>query len=203
VVDTVANYGASVIITERFEPADTNMVPQLTRIKAANPDAVILYTSAAPAAVIAKNYQQLGMKTPVVTSHGVPSQEFLNIAGKIAEAAHWAIVSPKVFYAWTPPPDDPYRKNVFDPFVKTLKERFGKEITGFHANGYDALYMVAQALTIAGTDDRAAVRDAMEKVRYKGLLASWNYTPTDHDGQNGEELYPLMVKDGKWYPYKK
>jgi branched-chain amino acid transport system substrate-binding protein len=203
VVDTVANYGASVIITERFEPADTNMVPQLTRIKAANPDAIILYTSAAPAAVIAKNYQQLGMKTPVVASHGVPSQEFLNIAGKIAEAAHWAIVSPKVFYAWSLPPDDPYRKNVFDPFVKTLKERFGKEITGFHANGYDALYMVAQALTIAGTDDRAAVRDAMEKVKYKGLLASWNYTPTDHDGQNGEELYPLMVKDGKWYPYKK
>jgi branched-chain amino acid transport system substrate-binding protein len=203
VVDTVANYGASIISTERFESSDTNMIPQLTRIKAANPDAIILYTSAAPAAVIAKNYQQLGMKTPVVASHGVPSQEFLNIAGKVAEAAHWAIVSPKVFYAWSLPLDDPYRKNVFDPFVKTLKERFGKEITGFHANGYDALYMVAQALTIAGTDDRAALRDAMEKVKYKGLLASWTYTPGDHDGQNGDELYPLMVVDGKWYPYKK
>jgi branched-chain amino acid transport system substrate-binding protein len=203
VVDTVAKYGATIIATERFEPSDTNMIPQLTRIKAANADAIILYTSAAPAAVIAKNYQQLGMKTPVVASHGVPSQEFFNIAGKIAEAAHWAIVSPKVFYAATLPPDDPYRKNVYDPFVKTLKERFGKEITGFHANGYDAVYMVAQALTIAGTDDRAALRDAMEKVKYKGLLASWNYTPTDHDGQNGEELYPLMIKDGKWLPYKK
>ena len=204
VVDTVANYGASIVITERFEPADTNMIPQLTRIKAANPDAIILYTSAAPAAVIAKNFQQLGMKTPVVASHGVPTPEFLKIGGSIAEASHWAVMGMKVHYAENLPPDDPYRKNIYDPFQKILKERFGKDITSFHANGYDAMYMVAQALTIAGTDDRAALRDALEKVKYKGLLnAYWAYAPGDHDGQTGEGVEPLMVKDGKWYPYKK
>jgi branched-chain amino acid transport system substrate-binding protein len=205
VMDTVANYGASVIITERFEPADLNMVPQLTNIKAANPDAIILYTSAAPAAVIAKNYQQLGMKIPVVASHGVPTPEFLKIAGSIAEAGRWTIMGMKVHYADALSPDDPYRKNIYDPFQKALKEKYGRtDVTSFHANGYDAMNMVVQALQIAGTDDRAALRNALEKVKYRGLLnAYWAYSPTDHDGQTGDGVDPLVVKDGKWAPYKK
>ena len=204
IVDSVGKYGVTIVSTERFEAADTNMIPQLTRIKAANPDAIILYTSAAPAAVIAKNFQQLGMKIPVVASHGVPTPEFLKIGGKVAETSRWAVMGMKVHYAENLSTDDPYRKNFYDPFKKALKEQFGKELTSFHANGYDAVYMVAQALTIAGTDDRPALRDAMEKVKYKGLLSvGWAYSPTDHDGQSGDELEPLMVKDGKWYPYKK
>jgi branched-chain amino acid transport system substrate-binding protein len=205
VMDTVANYGASVIVTERFEPADLNMIPQLTNIKAANPDAIILYTSAAPAAVIAKNYQQLGIKIPVVASHGVPTPEFLKIAGSIAESGHWTIMGMKVHYPDVLSPDDPYRKNIYDPFQKALKEKYGRaDVTSFHANGYDAMNMVVQALQIAGSDDRAALRNALEKVKYRGLLnAYWAYSPTDHDGQTGEGVEPLIVKDGKWAPFKK
>jgi branched-chain amino acid transport system substrate-binding protein len=205
VTDTVANYGASIVVTERFEPADLNMVPQLTNIKAANPDAIILYTSSAPAAVIAKNYQQLGMKIPVVASHGVPTPEFLKIAGSIAESGRWTIMGMKVHYADALSPDDPYRKNIYDPFQVALKEKYGRnDVTSFHANGYDAMNMVVQALQIAGTDDRAALRNALEKVKYRGLLnAYWAYSPTDHDGQTGDGVDPLVVKDGKWAPYKK
>jgi branched-chain amino acid transport system substrate-binding protein len=204
VMDSAAKFGAQVVITERFEPADLNMIPQLTKIKAANPDAIILYTSSAPAAVIAKNYQQLGMKIPVVGSHGLPTPEFLKIAGPIAEASKWAIMGMKPHYADMLSPDDPYRRNIYDPFQKVLRERFNRDITSFHANGYDAMYMVQQALQIAGTDDRAALRDAIEKVKYRGLLnALWTYSPTDHDGQSGDGIDPLMVKDGRFVPYKK
>jgi branched-chain amino acid transport system substrate-binding protein len=204
VMDTVANYGASIIITERFEPTDLSMIPQLTKIKAANPDAIILYTSSAPAAVIAKNYQQLGMKTPVVGSHGLPTPEFLKIGGGVAEASKWMVMGMKVHCPDSLSPDDPYRKNIYDPFQKALKDRFSREVTSWHANAYDAMYMVVQALQIAGTDDRAALRSALEKVKYRGLLgANWVYSPTDHDGQMGDGIEALMVKDGKWAPYKK
>jgi len=65
--------------------------------------------------------------------------------------------------------------------------------------------IVVEALKIAGRDDRATLRDALEKVRYKGLLnAEWIYSPTDHDGQSGDGVEPLIIrKDGKWWPYKK
>ena len=204
VVDTVANYGASLVITEKFDPKDTNMIPQLTKVKAAQPDAIILYTNAAPAAVIAKNYQQLGMKTPVICSHGVPTAEFIKLAGKIVEDGRWIIFGPRCLFAEKMSPDDPWRKKIHDPFQKALKEKTGKtEVTGWYANGHDAMRMVIEALKIAGTDDRAAIRDAMEKVKYHGLLADFEFSPKDHDGQSGESIEPVIIKNDEFWPYKR
>jgi branched-chain amino acid transport system substrate-binding protein len=204
VEDSVAKFGASLVSTEKFDPKDTNMIPQLTKTKAAQPDAIILYTNAAPAAVIAKNYQQLGMKTPVICSHGVPTTEFIKLAGKIVEDGRWIIFGPKCLFADKISTDDPWRKNIYDPFQKALKEKTGKtEVTGWYANGHDAMHMVIEALKIAGTDDRAAVRDALEKVKYNGLLADFEYSPTDHDGQSGESIEPVIIKNDEFWPYKK
>ncbi len=205
VLDNARKFGATIVANEKFDPKDTNMIPQLTNIKAANADAIILYTSAAPAAVVAKNYQQLGLKMPVVASHGVPTPEFLKLAGTIVENGRWMLYGMKALYAEQLPLNEPWRKNIYDPFKKSLKEKYGKsDITPFHANGHDAMYILAEALKIAGTDDRAALRNALEKVKYKGLLnAEFAYTATDHDGQTGEAYEPLIRKDGKWWPYKK
>jgi len=204
VQDSIAKYGASLVITEKFDPKDTNMIPQLTKIKAAQVDAIILYTNATPAAVIAKNYQQLGMKTPVIASHGVPTTEFIKLAGKIVEDGRWLIFGPKCLFADKILPDDPWRKNIYDPFQKALKEKTGKtEVTGWYANGHDAMRMVIEALKIAGKEDRAALRDAMEKVKYNGLLANFAYTPADHDGQTGEDVDPVIIKNDEFWPHKK
>ena len=53
-MENVDKFGASIIITEAFDPKDTNMIPQLTKVKAANPDAIILFTNAVSASVVAK-----------------------------------------------------------------------------------------------------------------------------------------------------
>ena len=183
------------------------MVPQLTNIKAANPDAIILYGSSTPAAVISKNYQQLGMKTTVIGSHGIPSSEFVKLAPEWVREGRWILYAGKPLYAEQLPADDPWRKNFYDPFKIALKEKYGKTaVNTFHANGHDAMNIVIEALKIAGTDDRAAIRDALEKVRYKGGLGhiQYSYSPTDHDGQSGEDLEPLIIgKDGMWHLYKR
>ena len=204
IMEYADKYGASIIITETFDPRDTNMIPQLTKVKAANPDAIILFTNAASASVVAKNYQQLGMETPVVGCHAIPTPEFMKLAGKIAEGGRWIVFGVKDRYADRLPPDDPYRKNLWDPIRKALKDKYGKtEISPFHMNSHDAMHIVIEALKIAGTDNRAALRDAMEKVQYKGLIGDFAYSPTDHDGQTGESEEPLIIKDGEFWPYKK
>ncbi|MEI6162217.1 MAG: hypothetical protein WCP77_20475, partial [Roseococcus sp.] len=43
------------------------------------------------------------------------------------------------------------------------------------ANAYDAVYIIAEALKIAGRYDRTALRDAMFRVNYQGIVA--NYAP--------------------------
>jgi ABC-type branched-subunit amino acid transport system substrate-binding protein len=62
---------------------------------------------------------------------------------------------------------------------------------------------VTEAIKISGTDDRAALRDALEKVKFKGLMGDYAYSPTDHDGASGEDLVPIIIKDGTYWPYKK
>jgi branched-chain amino acid transport system substrate-binding protein len=204
VIDTIAKHGASLLITEKFEPADTSMIPQLTKVKAARPEAIILYANAVPAAVIAKNCKQLGIETPVIGGGGIPTPDFLKLAGPIAEAYHWVIFGLEDLYADRMPPDDPYRKNLYDPVMKAIQEKYGKtEWNGFYRNGHDPIRIAIEGLKIAGTDDRAALRDALEKVKFKGFLGDFKYSPTDHEGTLGEAFVPVVIRDGKYSPYKK
>jgi len=81
------------------------MIAQLTKIKAARPDAVILYTAGAPVIVVAKNQQQLGMEQiPFVVSHGINYSEVAKLAGNAIEKSRWIFLSPKHLTASKLPP---------------------------------------------------------------------------------------------------
>jgi branched-chain amino acid transport system substrate-binding protein len=204
VTDGIAKLGATLLITEKFEPADTSMIPQLTKVKAAKPEAIILYANANPAAVIAKNYGQLGMDAYVVGSGGIPTPEFLKLTGKVVEGGRWIVFGPKDLYTEQLPPDDPYRKNLLDPLRKAIQEKYGKtEWNGFYKNGHDPIRILIEGLKVAGTGDRAALRNALEKVKYQGMLGNFKYSPTDHEGTAGEAYEPVTIKDGKYWPFKK
>jgi branched-chain amino acid transport system substrate-binding protein len=201
--ENIAKYkDASIVITEQFDPKDTNVVPQLMKIKAARPDVVILYTTVAPAAVVAKNYHQLGLDIRVLPAQGTVAPEFIKLAGKIVEGKPWIFRS-----AWSAvgdkfPSDDSRRVNIYDPFVKALKEKYGIAYSAFHGNGYDGIHILIKALKIAGTDDRAVLRDAMEKVEHGGLIGHYKYSPTDHDGLDDQTTIPMIVKNNEWWPYE-
>lgn len=203
----VANYsGVSIVITEKFDPKDTNMIPQLTNIKATHPDAIILYGPSPCAAVIAKNYQQLEMEIPVVGTHAIPTPEFIKLAGKIVENGRWVILSGKSNVGDKMPPDDPWRKKRYDPFLRELKEKYGenKKYSSFMGLAHDGIIIIKEALNIAGTDDRAALRNALEKVSYDGLASTYKYSPTDHNGVDIDEaVVPVIIRNGELWPYKK
>jgi ABC-type branched-subunit amino acid transport system substrate-binding protein len=86
-----------------------------------------------------------------------------------------------------------------------MRERWGKtEYTQFYGNVNDAMTITFQGIRNAGKDDRAAIRDGLEKVTYKGgFMGDYAYSPTDHDGTKGEAFIPVIIKDGKWAPYMK
>ena len=65
------------------------------------------------------------------------------------------------------------------------------------------IQIVLQALRVAGTDDRPALRDALEKVRFSGFYGDFKYSATDHQGNSGEAFVPVITKQGKYRPYKK
>jgi branched-chain amino acid transport system substrate-binding protein len=194
-------YGAKIIIEERFEYADTSVITQLTKIKAAKPDAILNYSAATSASVAAKNYRQLGMDVPVVNSWGVASKEHARLAGEVVAGKPWIVFGLKCLFADKLLPDDPYRKNLYEPHKKGLMDKFGKEFQSYGANAHDAFHIVVEGLKLAGTDDRNALRDAIEKVKYQGLVGDFSVSPTDHYGMPVSAVIPQVIKNGEYYPY--
>jgi hypothetical protein len=63
--------------------------------------------------------------------------------------------------------------------------------------------MAFMALKAAGTDNRAAVRDALEKVKFEGLLGNVAPGPTDHFEGARDTSILGMLKNGQFVPYVK
>jgi branched-chain amino acid transport system substrate-binding protein len=197
--------GVSIIVDESLEPADTNVIPQLTKIKAANPDLMILFARGGTGAVVAKNFKQLGMTTKVLGSTSLTIPDFVKIAGPIIDECNWIFLSQPLMIINFMAPGDPYRKNVFEPVKKMMQDKYGptKEINLFHGSSYDALTGIFEALRLALTIERAAVRDAIEKVRTEGFLGPFAPTTTDHQGAHVDPMRPMLFKGGQWIPYVK
>jgi len=54
---------------------------------------------------------------------------------------------------------------------------------------------------MAGTEDRAAIRVALESLKgFVGVTGPFDYS-TSHDTE--KEFARIMIKDGKWVPYSK
>jgi branched-chain amino acid transport system substrate-binding protein len=194
-------YGVEIVIKENYEHQDTTQIPQLTRINAAKPDVLLNYSIGTSASVTAKNYKQLGMQIPVVNSWGVASKEHARVAGEVVPGNSWIVFGLKCLFADKLPPDDWYRKNLYEPHKKALMEQLGKEFQTYGANAHDAIHIIVEAIKMAGTDDPRAVRDALEKVKYRGLVGDFSVTPTDHYGMPVEAVVPQIIKNGEYYPY--
>jgi branched-chain amino acid transport system substrate-binding protein len=130
--------------------------------------------------------------------------EFVKLSGKIAEELKWALLVPELLIAEKLPPSDPYRK-VYQPFKKLMSQTYGegKEINIFHAVSYDGASVAVEALKLAGTDERTALRNALEKVRYEGLMGGFACSATDHQGTQKDPELPVMIKNGEFWPYEK
>jgi branched-chain amino acid transport system substrate-binding protein len=206
VVNTVGKYpGASIAAHEKCEITDTSVIPQLMKIKAANPDALLVLMPGNVATVVAKNYKQLGMTAQVVTSHGVPMPDFVRNSGKIAEEYKWIMFGNFMGVVDKYPPDNPLKKNVYEPLRQIMLEKFGKDAKPniFHAVTSDGIRAAIEAIKIAQSDDRAAIRDAIEKVRFEGFVGEFAPTPQDHQGAPTAATVPMVLKNGEFFPWQK
>jgi branched-chain amino acid transport system substrate-binding protein len=199
--------GTSIIIQEKYEVKDTNMIPQLTKIKAAKPDLMVLYGTGAPLSIVAKNFKQLGMTVPVLGAGGLGSPDFLKLAGNIADELNWTIIVLRISIAEKLTLSDPYRKNVYEPAKTIFHAKYGKDkgvLNVFHVSPMDGFTMVTMGMKIAGTDEREVLRDACEKVRFTGLLGGRIVPqPGNHikDCEDSSEL--ALFKNGEFIPYRK
>ncbi len=192
-------HGLSIIADESFNPKDTDMTAQLTKIKAANPDAIVCWTIGPAGAIVAKNVKQLNIKTPLFQCHGQPDPTYIELAGSASEGN---MMPSTRLMAWEQLSDKDPQKKVIKEFVNLYNNvyHYDKQFPINTHSGYawDAIYIVANAMKKTGTD-KVKLRDAIEHTKgYVGVSGIYNLTPEDHNGLGTESMIVVRIENGKW-----
>ncbi len=187
--------GLAIVAKETFGNADTDMTPQLTKIRGTDAEATVIWATGAGLAIATKNHRSLGIKTPLYLAHSANDFNYLRLAGDAANGI--LLPSSKIYVTSALPGTDP-QKAVVEGFVQAYEKKYGKAPATFAGNGYDAAMMIMQAVRKAGTDP-AKVRDAIEGIHdYMGVTAVYSYSASDHFGTKPDSVVMLTVRDGKF-----
>jgi len=190
-------YGITFVANETYGPKDTDISPQLTKIRnTAGVQAVFVFGFGQGPAIVTKNYRQLGITLPMYHAHGVASDEFLKLAGPAAEGIR--LPSPAQLVPELLPANDP-QKPVVMAYEKAYKAKYNTDVSTFGGYAYDGLMIAVDAIKRAGGTDKAKVRDAIEATKgFVGTSGTFNMSPTDHMGLDLSAFRMLEVKNGKW-----
>ena len=190
-------YGITLVANETYGPKDTDMSPQLTKIRnTAGVQAVFVFGLGQGPAIVTKNYKQLGINLPLYQSHGVASDEFLKLAGPAAEGVR--LPSPAQLIPEQLPANDP-QKAVVTAYANAYKAAYKTDVSTFGGYAYDGLMLAVDAIKRAGGTDKAKVRDALEATKgFVGTSGTFNMSATDHMGLDLSAFRMLEVKNGNW-----
>lgn len=191
-------YGIEIVAQESFSPRDTDMTTQLTKVKNANPEAIVAWTIGPAGAIVAKNKAQLGIETPLFQCHGLPDPKYIELAGSASEGNR--MPSTKLLVANELPDSDP-QKEVIQRFIRLYKDKGYEEqfpINTHSGYAWDAIMIVANAIKQSGTE-ADALRKAIENTRnHIGVSGIYNITPEDHNGLDTNSMVIVEVKDGSF-----
>ena len=184
------------VVYESFNPSDTDMAPQLNKLKAAGVQAIVCWT-VTPAGVVAmKQAKTLGLgDIPFIHSYGFVDKRYMDLAGDAAKDV--LLVSVKFPVGEDLPDTDPAKARIL-ALNKNFEARFKRRPNQFAAQTYDAIYLAKQALEKGGSD-KDKVRDALRGIRnYNGVGGTFNFSPTQHSGLSKSDLVLLKYQDGRF-----
>lgn len=188
-------FGIKTVALESFNTADTSMTAQLTKIRAAKPQAIICWGTNPGPAIVAKDVKRLGIKIPLIMSHGVANMKFIELAGSAAEG----VIFPagKLIVAKEIPGSDPQKKQLIK-YSNSYMKAYKKPANTFGGHAWDAFMLVTDALNKVG-GDRAKVRKVIEsKKDFIGISGVFDYTAKDHAGLDKNAFALVQIKNGKW-----
>lgn len=189
-------FGITVAGEETYGPKDTDITPQLTRLRnLQDAQAMLIFCGAGTSPAMAiKNYAQMGMKLPVYMPHAAVNQEFIKLGGPATEGVRMpttGFVVPEAL-----PDSDPQKKPSLE-YYRSYKEAYKTDASPFGGNIADALAIAVDAIKRAGSTDRAKVRDAIEGTKgLVGLNGIFTMSATDHNGLKLDSLRMIEVRNG-------
>ena len=188
--------GLEEVGAETFNWKDTDMTPQLIRLRDAEAEVLIMWGLDREGNQILRSLQKIDWSPVVIGAWG-----FAGNLGELAgDLANCALIMQT--YSWMgelePKAQELYAR---------MQDRFGIEsqeeirMGSGVANAYDAVHIIANAIEIAGSFDRAKVYEALFDVQHEGLVT--NYSPAfERTEERHDAILPEAYKLTAWYDGK-
>lgn len=183
---------------ETFAKGDVDFKPQLTKIKASDPDAIVLSALIAEGAPIMVQARQLGIRLPFIGGNGMNSPRIFKLA-KDSSDDLW-VGSP-----WSVENSAAENKR----FITAYQKAYNALPDQFAAQAYDAMYILVQGLKkvrLTGKlqADRQALRDALPAVQWSGATGPFRFRQVEgRDGKPAgydavQEAIVMTTKDNQY-----
>jgi branched-chain amino acid transport system substrate-binding protein len=181
---------------ESFGPADTDMMPQLTRIRDSGAEAIVCWTVTPAGVVFLKQAQQLGLDSrTLIHSYGFVSADYMKLAGEATKSL--LLASLKLPVADQLPDNDPLKAGILKMY-RSYQDKFGRPPSVYAAESYDALLLAHQALQKVGGDP-AKLPEGLESLRnVAGLSGVFNFSPERHSGLSKNDIVLINWRDGRF-----
>lgn len=192
-------FGIQILTSENYDPASMDLTPQLIKLRATNPEAIITFASGADGAIMIKNFHQLGMNIPLITSDANVTASFIeSLEGKTDQVFAPGPISTSPVE--TLAASDPRRQRI-EKFMKDYEKKFGKksQSLNWEGVGYDSMMVTYEAIKNAG-GDQTKMRDYIANMKnYPGINATYTFSATNHRGYSVEQIHMFKIKGNIWH----
>lgn len=169
--------GIQVVTEEAYNEGDSDFSGQITKMIDSGADAVFMSTVGATYGMFIKQLRQYGFEGIIINKEALPT-DAVEIAGDAAD--YVAFAAPYLTYASLEECDDP----AIRAFLEEYQEKFGAmPATDCAFRVYDSLMVLWEAAKQAGTNDHAAIRDAIGQISdLQGLCGTLDFTDGTREG---------------------
>ncbi|MFC5513192.1 ABC transporter substrate-binding protein [Massilia jejuensis] len=183
--------GIRIVQTAWYNWRDQTLVARYKALRDAGAQAIVLVANDDEAAVLVREVAALpaAERMPILSHWGVTGGEFTRQAGPALHQVDFSVI--QTFSFFTADKQQLARFMASAAAVSPIRK-----IEDIHgpvgvAHAYDLMHILAKAIDLAGSADRKAVRDALEKVReHRGLIKHYAppFTPGRHEALGAREL---------------
>jgi branched-chain amino acid transport system substrate-binding protein len=181
VVKALAELNLKPVAMESHNPGDKDFTAQLSKIKQAGAEAMIMWSHDTESALVVRQARQLDPHLRILGTTSLSEPSFLKLAGEASEG----LISANDFVPTNPDPR-------VQAFVKKYEEKYKMLPEVWAAAYYDAAHIAAKVIAAAGSTDPDKLRRAFLALRYTGLMADFKFEP---NGDGNHQIH--MVEDRK------
>lgn len=170
--------GGTITLTESFSQGSADMRAQLSKIKPSSVDGIYLVAQAVEAVHVVKQAKELRINAQILSTIGVETANFLDLAGEAAEGIIYSAAS--------------YNPNSIDPNVKHFEALYRSEYNRsadlFAATAYDAIHILANVIKNYGYSSDEIKNGLYNVQNYSGVSGLTSFD------KNGDVIKPIAIK---------